>query len=189
MDEFAKKTGRIYKPFQYVGDPNATDVIVLMGSGCDTAEETMTYLNKHGNKTGVLKIRLYRPFNGKAFVNALPKSVKHVAVLDRTKEHGSLGEPLYLDVLAALVENDRRDVKCYAGRYGLACKEFTPIEVASVYENIQSSNPKNHFTVGIVDDVTNLSLPLPIKFKGLDTEYYEMKFYGLVSDGTVSAHK
>jgi pyruvate-ferredoxin/flavodoxin oxidoreductase len=189
MNEFGKKTGRYYKPFQYVGAADATDVIVLMGSGCDTAEETMIYLNKHGSKTGVLKVRLYRPFSAKHFIASLPTTVKRLSVLDRTKEHGSLGEPLYLDIVAALAENNRSDIKCYAGRYGLACKEFTPIEVASVYENMQSSNPKNHFTVGIVDDVTNLSLPLPTKFKKLDTEYYEMKFYGLGSDGTVSANK
>jgi pyruvate-ferredoxin/flavodoxin oxidoreductase len=189
MNEFGKKTGRVYQPFQYVGDPNATDVVVLMGSGCDTVEETVQHLNKQGNKFGVLKVRLYRPFNAKAFVESLPKSVKHLSVLDRTKEHGSLGEPLYLDVLAALVENQRHDIKCYAGRYGLACKEFTPTEVCSVFENMMQTQPKNHFTVGIVDDVTHLSLPAPTKFKPWNTEYYEMKFYGLGSDGTVSANK
>jgi pyruvate-ferredoxin/flavodoxin oxidoreductase len=189
MEEFATKTGRTYKPFQYVGDANATDIIVLMGSGCDTVEETVNYLNKNGSKVGVLKVRLYRPFQAKAFLAALPKSVQRISVLDRTKEHGSLGEPLYLDVMAALVENNRSDIKCYAGRYGLACKEFTPTEVYSVFENMQQAQPKNHFTVGIVDDVTHLSLPVSAKFKGLNSQYYEMKFYGLGSDGTVSANK
>jgi pyruvate-ferredoxin/flavodoxin oxidoreductase len=189
MEEFGQKTGRVYQPFQYVGDPHATDVIVLMGSGCDTAEETVHYLNKHGAKTGVLKVRLYRPFNAQAFLAALPKTTKSISVLDRTKEHGSLGEPLYLDVVASLVENNRADIKCYAGRYGLACKEFTPSEVYSVFVNMKQSKPLNHFTVGIIDDVTHRSLPVPTQFHGLDSEYYEMKFYGLGSDGTVSANK
>jgi pyruvate-ferredoxin/flavodoxin oxidoreductase len=189
MVEFGKKTGRVYKPFQYVGDKNATDVVVLIGSGCDTVEETVNHLNKNGQKTGVLKVRLYRPFNADAFIKALPKSVKRISVLDRTKEAGSLGEPLYLDVVTALSEAGLSKIECLAGRYGLAGKEFTPVEVASVFENMQKAKPKNHFTVGINDDVTKLSLPLPTKFKGLNANYYEMKFYGLGSDGTVSANK
>jgi pyruvate-ferredoxin/flavodoxin oxidoreductase len=189
MQTFAKKFGRVYQPFQYVGNKNATDVIVMMGSGCDTAAETIDYLNGKGDKFGLVKVRLYRPFNAQAFVGALPKTTKRIAVLDRTKEAGSLGEPLYLDVVAALKETKRDNIKCFGGRYGLAGKEFTPSEVASIFENLESNKPINHFTVGIKDDVTHLSLPEPKRFKTLDAKYFEMKFYGLGSDGTVSANK
>jgi pyruvate-ferredoxin/flavodoxin oxidoreductase len=190
MAEFGKKTGRVYKPFQYEGDPKATDVIIAMGSGCDVAEETVNYLNHHGDHTGVLKVHVYRPFNASALVKALPSTVKRIAVLDRTKESGSLGEPLYLDVRTALIEEGKGDIQVYGGRYGLAGKDFVPEDVVSIFQNIQSANPKNHFTVSINDDVTHTSLPAPKGFNGLDNvNYYEMKFYGLGSDGTVSANK
>jgi pyruvate-ferredoxin/flavodoxin oxidoreductase len=189
MNEFAKKTGRVYKPFEYVGAKNPTRVIVSMCSSCDTIEEVVNYLNKKGEKVGLIKVRLYRPFNTTAFVAVLPKTTKIVTVLDRTKEPGSIGEPLFLDVQAALVEQKRANVKCLAGRYGLGGKDFLPENVASIFDNMKLKSPKNHFTVGIIDDVTHLSLSAPNNFKGLENDCYEMKFLGLGSDGTVSANK
>ena len=165
MDEFAEQTGRKYKLFDYVGAPDAERVIVLMGSGCEAADETVEYLNHHGAKVGVLKVRLYRPFDGKRFMEALPPFVRKLAVLDRTKESGSIGEPLYQDVVTALMEETaagRSQLKTlpqvFTGRYGLSSKEFTPTMVKAVFDNLSAAAPKNHFTVGINDDVSHTSL-------------------------------
>ena len=189
MDEVGKLTGRSYHLFDYIGAADAENVIVLMGSGADVAEETVNYLNAHGAKLGVLKVRLYRPFAADKFIAALPKSVKRIAVLDRTKEPGSLGEPLYQDVLNALAENGKKDVEVIGGRYGLGSKEFTPSMVNAVYENLAEKAPKNHFTVGIVDDVTNTSIEVKRQINAAPEGTIACKFYGLGSDGTVGANK
>ncbi len=189
MDEVGKITGRKYNLFDYVGAPDAENVLVLMGSGADVVEETVNYLNGQGAKLGLLKVRLYRPFAAERFVRALPASVRRVAVLDRTKEPGSLGEPLYQDVLHALVESGRKDVAVVGGRYGLGSKEFTPSMVNAVYENLDAAEPKNHFTVGIMDDVTNTSLPVAKQINAAPEGTIACKFYGLGSDGTVGANK
>ncbi|MBR5804958.1 MAG: pyruvate:ferredoxin (flavodoxin) oxidoreductase, partial [Clostridia bacterium] len=189
MDEVGKLTGRPYHLFDYVGAPDAENVIVVMGSGADVCEEAVNYLNAGGKKYGVLKVRLYRPFSMKHFVDAIPASCKRIAVLDRTKEPGSLGEPLYQDVINALVEGGRGDVKVYGGRYGLGSKEFTPSMVNAVYENLEKAEPKNHFTVGIVDDVTNLSLEVTKQVNSAPEGTIACKFFGLGSDGTVGANK
>ena len=167
MDQFAKVVGRSYELYQYIGAPDAERVIVLMGSGCETAHETVEYLLKKGERVGVLKVRLYRPFDGRRFVEALPASVKSIAVLDRTKEPGATGEPLYQDVIAAIAEGlmngfGRLKVlpQIVGGRYGLSSKEFTPAMVKAVFDNLKQAQPKNHFTVGITDDVAQTSLPV-----------------------------
>ncbi len=189
MKQVEAVTGRKYALFDYCGAKDATDVIILMGSGTSTAETTVNYLNKEfGTKFGVLKVRLFRPFSTQAFVNALPKTVKRVAVLDRTKEPGSIGEPLYLDVIAALNEANS-NIKVIGGRYGLGSKEFTPSMVNAVFENLTQSNPKNHFTVGIEDDVTNTSLPVTKVIHPSTHSVTSCKFYGYGGDGTVSANK
>ena len=189
MDEVKKLTGREYKLFQYYGAPDAEDVIVMMGSGCEAVEETVDYLAKQGKKVGLLKVRLYRPFSVKHFADSLPASVKRLAVLDRTKEPGSLGEPLYLDVCAALTEVGKTSVKVVGGRYGLGSKEFNPTMVNAVYKNLADKSPKNHFTVGIVDDVTNTSLDCSEFVNASPEGTVRCKFYGLGSDGTVGANK
>lgn len=189
MKKVTKLTGRKYELYQYYGAPDAEEIIVMMGSGCEAAEETVDYLAKQGKKVGLLKVRLYRPFSVKDFVGAIPASVKKIAVLDRTKEAGSLGEPLYLDVCAALAESGRGDIKVYGGRYGLGSKEFNPSMVGAVYENLEKKNPKNHFTVGITDDVTNTSLPVEKFINASPEGTSRCKFYGLGSDGTVGANK
>ncbi len=189
MDEVKKLTGREYKLYQYYGDKKAEDVIVMMGSGCEAVEETIDYLAKQGKKVGLLKVRLYRPFSVKHFAKALPASVKRIAVLDRTKEPGSLGEPLYLDVCAALAEAGRSDVKVVGGRYGLGSKEFNPSMVNAVYKNLEHKSPKNHFTVGINDDVTGTSLDYSEFVNASPAGTVRCKFYGLGSDGTVGANK
>ncbi len=189
MDEVSKLTGREYKLFQYYGDKNAEDVIVMMGSGCEAVEETVDYYAKQGKKVGLLKVRLYRPFSVEYFVKALPKSVKRLAVLDRTKEPGSLGEPLYLDVCTALIEAGKADIKVYGGRYGLGSKEFNPSMVNAVYKNLAAKAPKNHFTIGITDDVTNTSLDFSEFINASPEGTVRCKFYGLGSDGTVGANK
>ena len=189
MNEVGKITGRKYKLFDYVGAKDAEHVIVIMGSGADVVEETVNYLNAKGAKLGVLKVRLYRPFDTSAFVKALPKTAKHIAVLDRTKESGSLGEPLYLDVVAALKESGLDDVQVVGGRYGLGSKEFTPSMANAVFENIQAKKPKNHFTVGINDDVTKTSLTVKKQVNAAPAGTIACKFYGLGSDGTVGANK
>jgi len=189
MNKVGEITGRKYHLFDYYGDPNAEEVIVIMGSGATTAEETVNYLNqKLGTKVGVVVVRLYRPFDSKSFVNTLPKTVKRIAVLDRTKEPGSNGEPLYKDVVCALAENNI-NATVLGGRYGLGSKEFTPTMVNAVFENLKSNEPKNNFTVGINDDVTNLSLPLVNKIFPSDESVTACKFYGFGGDGTVSANK
>ncbi len=189
MDVVSEKCGRSYHLFDYVGAKDATDVIVCMGSGCETIEESINKLNKMGKKYGLVKVRLYRPFVADAFVAAIPKSAKRIAVLDRTKEPGSLGEPLYLDVCSALLEKGVTDKKVVGGRYGLGSKEFTPSMVLAVYKNLESKNPKNHFTIGIYEDVTNSSLDFSEKFDAAPAGSTSCKFYGLGSDGTVGANK
>ena len=188
MEDVKKITGREYKLYQYYGAPDATDVIVLMGSGAEAVEETVDYLNAAGKKVGLLKVRLYRPFAAAKFAEALPKSVKNVTVLDRVKECGSMGEPLYLDVVAALSETGR-NVKILSGRYGLGSKEFNPSMINAVYENMQAKAPKNHFAVGIVDDLTGNYLPVTKKIDAAPAGAISCKFYGLGSDGTVGSNK
>ncbi len=186
MDKLAALTGRAYHPFDYFGHKKAERVLVLMGSGASVAQETVDTLVQKGEKVGLVKVRLYRPFDGAAFRAALPKSCRRLTVLDRTKEAGALGEPLYLDVCTAVQEQGGQ-VCVYGGRYGLGGKEFTPAHCYAALENMQSETPKNHFTLGIVDDVTHLSLPpLPLPVKNDVTACI---FYGLGSDGTVGANK
>ena len=188
MKKVSKLVGREYKLFQYVGAPDAERVIIAMGSGCETIEETINYLNKKGEKLGLIKVHLYRPFSVKHLMAAIPASCKTIAVLDRTKEPGSLGEPLYADVCAALVETGRTDIKVVGGRYGLGSKEFNPTMVKAVYDNL-SGEMKNHFTVGINDDVTGTSLELGEQIIAAPEGTVCCKFYGLGSDGTVGANK
>ncbi|MBQ5987507.1 MAG: pyruvate:ferredoxin (flavodoxin) oxidoreductase [Clostridia bacterium] len=188
MDEVGKITGRHYHLFDYVGAPDAENVIVCMGSGADVVEETINYLNDKGYKLGLVKVRLYRPWATEKFVEALPATTKRVAVLDRTKEPGSLGEPLYEDVVTALRESGK-DIEVVGGRYGLGSKEFTPTMVKAVYDNLDQAQPKNHFTVGIEDDVTGTSLPLGELVNAAPEGTIACKFFGLGSDGTVGANK
>lgn len=186
MDKVASVTGRQYHPFDYVGAADATDVIVAMGSGCETIEETIEYLNANrGTKYGLIKVRLYRPFDVKRFNEALPKSVKRITVLDRTKEPGSIGEPLYLDVVAAL---ENKDVRVIGGRYGLSSKEFTPSMVLAIYKHAEN-NGFHGFTVGIEDDVTNKSLKIEEHIVTEPAGTTNCMFWGLGSDGTVGANK
>ena len=196
MDKFAGLTGRGYRLFQYEGAPDATAVVVLMGSSCETAQEAVDYLNARGGKYGVVKVRMYRPFDVKAFMASLPSTVRSVTVMDRTKEPGGLGEPLYLDVVTALHEGltDGHGAvqsmpRVLAGRYGLSSKEFTPAMIKAVFENAESAKPKNHFTIGIEDDVTHLSLPYDHEFSTEGERVVRAMFYGLGSDGTVGANK
>ena len=189
MDKVSALTGRSYHLFDYVGAPDAENVIVVMGSGADAIEETINKMNAEGHKVGVVKVRLYRPFATKAFLKALPKTTKKIAVLDRTKEPGSLGEPLYLDVCTALLENNKKKIKVVGGRYGLGSKEFNPSMVYAVYKNLEQANPKNHFTVGIYDDLTNTSLDFSTQYNAAPAGTVSCKFYGLGSDGTVGANK
>jgi len=188
MDEVAKLTGRVYKPFQYEGAPDAEKVIISMGSSCDVAHETINKMLESGEKVGVVKCHLYRPFSVEYLMKVLPKTVKKIAVLDRTKESGSLGEPLYLDVVSALAEAGRGDIKVVGGRYGLGSKEFTPTMVKAVFANLDGEM-KNHFTVGIDDDVSNTSLKLGETFAAAPAGTNACMFYGLGSDGTVGANK
>ncbi len=188
MREVAEATGRSYGLFDYVGAPDAENVIVAMCSACDVIEETLTRLSAQGEKTGLLKVRLYRPWSEEHFLAALPKSVKRIAVLDRTKEPGSLGEPLYLDVCTTL---QRRAIKAsvYGGRYGLGSKDFTPGMVRAIVDNLKAKTPKNGFTVGITDDVTHTSLPMKEELDVSPAGTIQCKFWGLGSDGTVGANK
>ena len=188
MDKVSALTGRKYNLYDYVGAADAESVIVIMGSGADVVEETINHLNAKGAKLGLLKVRLYRPFPADRFVKALPASVKKIAVLDRTKESGSLGEPLYQDVVNALFECGRSDIKVVGGRYGLGSKEFTPSMAKAVYDNLDGEM-KNHFTVGIVDDVTFTSLEVKEQVNAAPEGTIACKFYGLGSDGTVGANK
>ncbi len=189
MDVVSAHCGRKYHLFDYVGAPDATEVIVCMGSGCETIEESINKLNAMGKKYGLIKVRLYRPFVADAFVAAIPKTAKKIAVLDRTKEPGSLGEPLYLDVCSAILEKGVAGIKVVGGRYGLGSKEFTPSMVLAVYKNLEKDEPKNHFTIGIYEDVTNTSLDFSEKFDAAPAGSTSCKFYGLGSDGTVGANK
>ena len=187
MDKVAAVTGRSYKLFDYVGAEDATDVIVAMGSSCETIEEAVTYLNKErGTKYGLIKVRLYRPFFTEAFLKALPKTVKRIAVLDRTKEPGAIGEPLYLDVKVAV--NDPA-ITIIGGRYGLSSKEFSPSMVLAIFKHLAGSNPFHGFTVGINDDVTNTSIPVDEQIVTEPAGTTNCMFYGLGGDGTVGANK
>ena len=187
LKKFAEVTGRKYGLFEYYGAKDATSVIVIMGSGADTAIETVTALSKLGEKVGVIKVRLYRPFSTSHFIKVLPKTTKVVTVLDRTKECGAVYEPLAEDVISSLAEHGI-NIKVLGGRYGLSSKNFTCNNVEEVLANASKAKPKNHFTVGITDDVSNSSLA-PVKTKLNINKYIECKFYGLGSDGTVSANK
>jgi len=196
MDRFAGQTGRQYHLFEYVGDPQAERVIVLMGSAADTVQETVAYLNRNGAKVGVLTVRLYRPFSVEHFLAALPASARAIAVLDRTKEPGAVGEPLYLDVVSALRERPvpgstslPHEPLIIGGRYGLSSKEFTPAMVKAVFDELTTPQPKNHFTVGIVDDVTHTSLPFDAEFTVESEDVVRAVFFGLGADGTVGANK
>ncbi|GAB4280376.1 MAG: pyruvate:ferredoxin (flavodoxin) oxidoreductase [Candidatus Promineifilaceae bacterium] len=196
MNKFAQLTGRQYKLFEYVGAPDAERVIVLMGSGAETAQETVEYLNAQGEKVGLVKVRLYRPFDISAFVQTLPETVKSIAVLDRTKEPGAAGEPLYQDVVSSVIEavadgNAPFDVmpKIVGGRYGLSSKEFTPAMIKAIFDELTKEKPKNHFTIGIKDDVTHTSLEWDKSFNIEPNDVVRAVFYGLGSDGTVGANK
>lgn len=189
MNKVNEKTGSNYKPFNYYGAKDAEKIIVAMGSVCETIEEVIDYLNARGDKVGVIKVHLYRPFASEFLIDEIPKSVKKISVLDRTKESGAIGEPLYLDVLAAVATSDFKDVPIYSGRYGLGSKDTTPADIISVFENMNKNDPKKRFTIGILDDITKLSLPI---FESPDTSSsgtISCKFWGFGSDGTVGANK
>ena len=188
MDKINEKLGTDYKLFNYYGAPDADRVIVAMGSICDVAEEVVDYLNAHGEKVGLVKVRLYRPFSAEKLVEAIPETATKIAVLDRTKEPGSLGEPLYLDVVTSLA-NAGRCVQVAGGRYGLGSKDTPPSSVFAVYEELKKDNPKRQFTIGIVDDVTELSLPEVPSPNTAAEGTIECKFWGLGGDGTVGANK
>ena len=196
MDRFARLTGRHYKLFDYVGAPDAERVVVIMGSGAGAVEETVAALRNQGEKVGLLKVRLYRPMDNAAFLSALPSSVKTITVLDRTKEPGANGDPLYQDILTALVEDQVSGSphlgampRVTGGRYGLSSKEFNPAMVLAVFREMERDDPKNHFTVGIVDDVTHTSLEVDRSFSTEPDDVVRAVFYGLGSDGTVGASK
>ncbi len=188
MNKISVITGRDYKLFNYYGAPDADRVVIAMGSVCGTLEEVIDYLNAHGEKVGMINVHLYRPFSIKHFISQLPKTAKIITVLDRTKEPGSIGEPLFEDVCTALNECEIKDVKVLAGRYGLSSKDTTPAQMKAVYDNMKGEK-KNHFTVGIIDDVTHLSLPVGEKISTASKSTIECKFWGLGSDGTVGANK
>ena len=195
MDKFAKLTGRQYKLYEYVGAPDAERVIILMGSGCDTVHETVDALNKQGAKVGVLKVRLFRPFSMADFIKALPASVKKIAVLDRTKEPGAMGEPLYEDIRTAVGEAMQIKITSFkdyptiiGGRFGLGSSEFTPAMVKGVFDELAKPSPKNHFSVGINDDVTNASISFDSSYSLDGADVHRSLFYGLGSDGTVGAN-
>jgi pyruvate-ferredoxin/flavodoxin oxidoreductase len=195
MDKFAKLTRRQYKLFDYIGAKDAERIIVLMSSGAEAAEETVDYMVSKGEKVGVVKVRLYRPFSIDAFINALPETTKVISVLDRTKEPGAIGEPLYLDVVNAISDKFSNGElkfaypKIIGGRYGLSSKEFTPAMVKGVLDEAKKEKPKNHFTVGIIDDVTNTSLNYDPSFSVEPEETFRGMFFGLGADGTVGANK
>ena len=196
MDVFAEQVGRVYHLFDYVGAPDAEKVLILMASGTETAEETAKFLANEGEKVGVISVRLYRPFSTQHLMEALPSSTKIIATLDRTKEPGAGGEPLYLDVVNAVKEGMEEGIapfetmpKVIGGRYGLSSKEFTPAMVKGVFDEMDKDNPKNHFTVGIYDDVTHTNLDWDPSFEILGEDVVQAMFYGLGADGTVSANK
>ncbi|MEA4894865.1 MAG: pyruvate:ferredoxin (flavodoxin) oxidoreductase [Oscillospiraceae bacterium] len=189
MKEVNSRIGTDYGLFNYYGAPDAAQVIIAMGSVCEAAEEVVDYLNEKGEKVGIVKVHLYRPFSARHLAGALPDTVKAIGVLDRTKEPGAVGEPLYIDVVAALKDTKFRDVPVYGGRYGLSSKDVTPGSIISAYRNIQASRPINSFTIGIVDDVTNLSVPITEDPDTTHKDTISCKFWGLGSDGTVGANK
>jgi pyruvate-ferredoxin/flavodoxin oxidoreductase len=188
MDEISKITGRSYHLFDYYGHPEADRVVIAMGSVCETIEETVDYLMAKGEKVGVIKVRLYRPFSVKHFLAAMPKSVKKVAVLDRTKEPGAQGEPLYQDICTAYYSEECKPV-IVGGRYGLGSKDTTPLQIKAVFDNLKADEPKNQFTIGITDDVTNTSLEVTEDINTASEGTVCCKFWGLGSDGTVGANK
>ena len=189
MEKVGELTGRKYRLFDYVGAPDADRVIIAMGSSCEAIEETVNYLNARGEKVGLIKAHLYRPFSIRHFLEAIPSTCKTLTALDRTKESGSLGEPMYLDICSALREAGRNDIEVLGGRYGLGSKEFNPTMVKAVFDNMAAGQPQNHFTVGIVDDVSGTSLPLGEKIDASPEGLVSCMFYGLGSDGTVGANK
>ena len=189
MNEVNKRIGTDYKLFNYYGHPEADRVIIAMGSVCDTLEETIDYLNNHGQKVGLVKVRLYRPFSKKHLLDVIPETVKSISVLDRTKEPGSIGEPLYLDVVAALSGSKFASVPVYGGRYGLGSKDTTPKHLIPVYDNMNAKEPKTNFTLAIEDDVTGLSLPPVAPVNTAPEGTTCCKFWGLGSDGTVGSNK
>jgi pyruvate-ferredoxin/flavodoxin oxidoreductase len=188
MERFGALTGRHYKLFEYAGAADAERVLVMMGSGCETAEETVESLRQAGEKVGLLKVRLYRPFSIPHFINSLPAATKTIAVLDRTKEPGGTGEPLYQDVVTALAET-RHKIRVIGGRYGLSSKEFTPAMVKAVFDELKKAEPKNHFSIGIDDDVTFTSIPFDPSYGTEPDDQVRALFWGLGADGTVSANK
>ena len=188
MNEINKLTGRKYGLFNYYGAPDAEEIIIAMGSACETIQTVVEKLNAEGRKVGLLAVHLYRPFSIKHFMAAVPKTVKRIAVMDRTKEPGSFGEPLYMDVRGAFYEAEISPL-IIGGRYGLGSKELTPSEVLAVFENLTAAEPKNNFTVGIVDDVTNTSLAVTTSLDTTPASTKSCKFWGLGSDGTVGANK
>ena len=191
MDRFATLTGRQYQLFEYEGHPQAERVVVLMGSGCETAALTVRVLQASGERVGVLKVRLFRPFDARTLVRAIPPTTQRIAVLDRCKEPGCQGEPLYLELRAAISENWRGEDQpiLLGGRFGLASKEFTPAMVKAAFDNLSSQDPINHFSLGIVDDVSHLSLTIPHGFEIENGEDFQAAFVGLGADGTVGANK
>ncbi len=186
MNIINSRYGTTYKPFEYYGAKDAEKVIIAMGSVCETAEEVVDYLRAQGKKVGILKVRLYRPFSAEFLLNELPKSVKIISALDRTKEPGCIGEPLYLDVLGAL---KKTNIKVLSGRYGLSSKNVDPNQIIAVFENMESTAPKERFTIGIVDDVTHLSLNIKTEVNTIPSSTYSCKLWGIGSDGTISASK
>jgi pyruvate-ferredoxin/flavodoxin oxidoreductase len=189
MNKVNAKIGTDYKPFNYYGAPDAEEVIIAMGSVCECAEEVVDYLTAKGEKVGLVKVHLYRPFVAKYLTDVLPKTVKKISILDRTKERGSLGEPLYLDVVAALKDTEFASVPVYTGRYGLGSKDTNPGQIVAVYRNMESATPKKRFTIGITDDVTNLSLEVKENPDTTAAGTHSCKFWGLGADGTVGANK
>ncbi len=189
MKKVSELTGRPYGLFDYFGDPEAERVLICMTTGGDVIQETIDYLNNNGEKVGLVKVRVYRPWSAEHLLKAIPASAKNVAVLDRTKEPGSLGEPLYGEVLSTLYERDRKDIAVVGGRYGLSSKEFTPSMVKAIFDNLAADTPKNHFTIGINDDVTHLSLDVKDQIVTEPEGTIRCKFWGLGSDGTVGANK
>ena len=196
MLKLGKLTGRTYKPYEYVGAADAEEIVVMMGSGAETTEAVANYINSNGGKVGVLKVRMYRPFSVKKFIAAIPQTVKKITVLDRTKELGAMGEPLFEEVSASIAEArgsglvpSSFDPKVIGGRYGLGSKDYTPAMAKGVFDNMSADKPKNHFSVGIVDDVTNNSIDYNPEFKLDDSSVLSAVFFGLGSDGTVGANK
>jgi pyruvate-ferredoxin/flavodoxin oxidoreductase len=188
MEKVSKLTGRTYYLFDYIGAPDAERIIVMMGSGAEAAEETVEFLNKKGEKVGLLKVRLFRPFSAPHFLAAVPNTVKKIAVLDRTKENGSFGEPLYLDV-SSVYQHTNKEMLIVGGRYGLGSKDFTPSMAKAVFDNLKMKEPKNNFTVGIIDDITFKSLPMAEEIDATPEGLVQCKFWGLGGDGTVGANK